>query len=128
MKMLSLDDAIKAVMMLLNCETDTDKVWSCDVINNLQNAPSVTDVEPTQKWISVKDRLPELTWQAESDDFLIDYSEYVVVLSEGRNRSPKIGSYVREGLRERWEDKDYDPIHDVTHWMPLPEPPKRGKE
>lgn len=50
MKMLSLDDAIKAVTMLLDYETDIDKVWSCDVINNLQHAPSVTDVEPMQKW------------------------------------------------------------------------------
>ena len=86
----------------------------CDAIN------AVEDVNAVDGWISVKDRLPELTRQVESDDFLIDYSEYVVVLSEGRNHFPKIGRYAREGLRERWEDKDYDPIPDVTHWMPLP--------
>lgn len=49
MKMLSLDDAIRAVTMLLDCETDADMVWSCDVINNLQNAPSVTDIEPPEE-------------------------------------------------------------------------------
>lgn len=87
-------------------------------LEDIKNAPTVGG------WISVKDRLPELTRQVESDDFLIDYSEYVVVLSEGRNHFPKIGRYAREGLRERWEDKDYDPIPDVTHWMLLPEKPK----
>ena len=56
MKMLSLDDAIKAVTMLLDNEDDTDKIWSCDVINNLKNAPSVTDVPPVRhgRWVPVK--------------------------------------------------------------------------
>ncbi len=49
MKMLSLDDAIKAVTMLLDCEDDTEMIRSCDVINNLKHAPSLTDVADTDK-------------------------------------------------------------------------------
>lgn len=56
------------------------------------------------QWISVKDRLPEcgvevITFRCESG-FSI----------ESRN---ELGFYF-----------DYDILDDVTHWMPLPEPPK----
>ena len=55
MKMLSLDDAIHAVTMLLDDENDIDKVWSCDVINNLKYAPSVMDAEPVRhgRWVNI---------------------------------------------------------------------------
>lgn len=49
MKILTLDDAVRAVKMLLDDEDDLDLIWSSDIINNLENAPSVReerDLEP----------------------------------------------------------------------------------
>lgn len=62
------------------------------------------------KWIPVTERLPEE-----------DGCEYLVVVN-GINRFVSIAVYEEEG----WFIEVYpdwkDPI--VTHWMPLPEPPK----
>lgn len=67
------------------------------------------------KWISVKDRLPDegklvLTFNAEQkgyDDYCLDY---VILI----NTEPT--GYI-------WAcDLNYD----VTHWMPLPEPPNES--
>ena len=83
------------------------------------------------KWINVKDRLPE-------DDYL---KEYLVmckteggVLPEGCYKFIKIASYLPPYPKDKhilgntgyWEVCDYDcsiPFT-ITHWMPLPEPPK----
>ena len=55
-----------------------------------------------QKWISVEERLPE------SDGFYLTYREDDV----------RVTWYGSGGLwRHIWNN-------DVTHWMPLPEPPK----
>ena len=60
-----------------------------------------------QEWISVKDRLPEesgeyLAYCGEYDGICVLY--YEVLKTKGK-------------WRTKWKD-------DVTHWMPLPEPPK----
>ena len=68
------------------------------------------------KWISVGDRLPEI-------------GDEVLVLTEFKDI--RIYSYMRidqETADVVWED-DYghwEEIASVTHWMPLPEPPKEG--
>ena len=67
------------------------------------------DVVPKSNWISVKDRLPEkntrvlcyFKFEPESPD----------VISENTYHSG--GLWLSEGSK-------------VTHWMPLPEPPKKG--
>ena len=59
-----------------------------------------------QEWISVKERLPE-----ESGDYLVYCGEYdgiCVLHYEVLKTKGKWGS--------KWKE--------VTHWMPLPEPPK----
>ena len=62
-----------------------------------------------QEWISVKDRLPEE-----------DYT-FVLVLVETWKRTVGVALYAEHGF--------YNPLAadvqmNVTHWMPLPEPPK----
>ena len=63
------------------------------------------------KWISVNDRLPE-------------YDKWGLVTD---------GTYVQEGRREKtdssgehWQVRNAVTIESkkITHWMPLPEPPK----
>lgn len=63
-------------------------------------------------WISVKDRLPELRYGNRSDCVLICYE----------NGSVSIGIYYAD---IDWADlTDDDMWRSVTHWMPLPKPPK----
>lgn len=80
----------------------------------------VVEITPTvlakQEWISVKDRLP-------------NRGERVLCFmkSSGKNQNDTISDNVYNGIlvgsnppRYVWEwNGDY-----VTHWMPLPEPPK----
>ena len=75
------------------------------------------------KWISVEERLPELTQQIEDDSFLIDYSEDVLVLRR-KTCSCEVCRLVVDLGKTKWEDRMFDEITGVTHWMPLPEPPK----
>lgn len=73
------------------------------------------------EWISVKDRLPELELaEAKAND--IDILRCLAFI---KNRRAQNGAYVGQA----WFDGEYfiDSdciILDVTHWMPLPEPPK----
>lgn len=73
-------------------------------------------------WISVKDRLPEISdalfankcWLA-TDGNRVHELRYV------RNRYAK----TEKGRAPRWEDMSGRLAHmEVTHWQPLPEPPK----
>lgn len=62
------------------------------------------------KWISVKDRLPD------------EFAQYLCIVI----RPISGGIYVRETM-VLWCDYDHSWGCDnviVTHWMPLPEPPK----
>ena len=64
------------------------------------------------KWISVEERLPEKMYSA-----CLVYSDgYIQVACWSHDKMGwDVWFYV---------DGEYDP--DVTHWMPLPEPPKEG--
>ena len=67
-----------------------------------------------QKWISVADRLPE-----NRDDVLVCRTWWNV------KRNPQIGWY--NDVSQEWEileSDGYYPCNKVTHWMPLPQPPK----
>jgi hypothetical protein len=78
-----------------------------------------------QEWISVEERLPDLeggvrTW----GDLRIQPS--VRVLCACKQKNGKV--FVKEGYCEMWGSrvvwKIPGSIDSVTHWMPLPEPPK----
>lgn len=65
--------------------------------------------ETAQGWISVKDRLPE------------DGEDVVVIARTGIPYWYRV-AYLK---RRRWMRDNGQRIYDtVTHWMPLPEPPK----
>ena len=88
------------------------------------------------EWISVKERLPE------SDG---DYLCYCPVLNIGGKDIPRYEVYGftikaeeiydlkmtgHKGAAWYWYDSEYGycATKSVTHWMPLPEPPKGGCE
>lgn len=74
-----------------------------DARETISNFPAA-DVAPVRhgKWISVKDRLPEPTY---------------CVLVVGAYGEMEIDALGTDG---EWMGM----VEDVTHWMPLPEPPK----
>ena len=61
-----------------------------------------------QKWIPVTERLPE---------------EYTTVLVCGEDGVEPGRFYGKSGFWT-YDQYEQDPIFAVTHWMPLPEPPK----
>lgn len=86
---------------------------------NDNNAINGTDVQPVDRWISVKDRLPE---------------ENILVLCYARSTTGEGNNYFLGALAhgEFWFLKVNDIGHvscpvlhwEVTHWQPLPESPK----
>lgn len=73
------------------------------------------------EWISVKDRLPEITHivrdngDGYSDDVLMLFTDGTIEVIEFE---------LRDGVVETGHGNSLDI---VTHWMPLPEPPKEEK-
>jgi hypothetical protein len=73
-----------------------------------------------EQWISVEKRLPE-SWSQHGTIYLSD--KVLVYDGEGiyTTRYFKEYSRIDNGLiRESWQEFD-----DITHWMPLPSPPKK---
>ena len=79
-----------------------------DMVDSIIEKCFATDNNVGDKWISVKDRLPE------SRDFVLGYMSF----GEYRTLKWKNETHRWEGLLVDYE-MDF-----VTHWMPLPQPPK----
>ena len=75
------------------------------------------------KWIPVTERLPEERINPNTRDF-----EYVLCVTIwGDVRPFKYGTPIGQKEAHFWNGAGYVDAY-VTHWMPLPEPPKDGEE
>lgn len=106
------------------CE-DLETLPCCDTYEG-QAEYLIANGVTVQEWISVEDRLPE------------DSGYYLVVYRDKYNGSISIAfdMYVKCNVGEWWESEFACDItkqflwaaklqeQEVTHWMPLPEPPK----
>ena len=131
-------------------EAESRIMWSSSaaaVYELIRDAPAA-DVATMQKWISVKDRLPEPeqevfvyvrskisnynyvccamhvpeNWYRQSSDFCWDFECCDEYDEEQDDYIVKQGWY--ESIHN-WDDYSVVGIEDiVTHWMPIPEPPK----
>lgn len=119
------EDAIKELREVYEYEYPTasgdfDEYASHDVPNVLRNMPSA-DVQSV-KWISVKDRLPE-----------IGRSVLVAVNINAKLNLPFRTDFTPE-IRIGWLDDngkwglqfDSADRDEILYWQPLPEPPKDG--
>ena len=79
---------------------------------NFINEVEAADVQPVNQWISCKDKMPE---------------HGVTVLIYAGNHMIMLAWYDKDMEYFYICDSDYkyNPL-DVTHWQPLPEPPKEG--
>ena len=82
------------------------------------------------EWISVKDRTPEEgvpVWVIESDYQGPIIMEYNYVVGEDHDFWAWCRVYDVPGYyKGKWhsDSAEHDDDYEVTHWMPLPEPPK----
>lgn len=80
-----------------------------------------------QEWISVKDRLPVLHIDdyEEPDgsrvQFEVSEDQWVFTASGHKTKA----RYETGAVFQGWVGDYGETIRDVTHWMPLPQPPKR---
>lgn len=89
------------------------------VLELLDAADTIEALEAAHpKWISVKDRLPEDNLNVLV--YAIGDNENSVIAMTGYTH--KMYGYNIEGWRSPWQYFFYE--YKITHWMPLPEPPK----
>ena len=90
----------------------------------MREQESLAEKQATSEWVSVKERLPD---NKEHDWVLAQ-----VVEDNGFMHIPKVMEYRQN--RDDWFEETYGWLsaHNgafiVTHWMPLPTPPKEGQE
>lgn len=79
-----------------------------------ENVAQLGEVQP--KWISVDERMPEReVLAANFAPRTYGYKEYIIgYVSEEKCTEPG----------KCFATNDYEILYNVTHWMPLPEPPK----
>lgn len=92
---------------------------ACVYIRDKLEEENPADVEPVRRWIPCSERLPDLIPCKAGTA----YSEKVIVWTTGRKAMVCVWDgkdwFVPYGFWEVWGK-------DVTHWMPLPEPPEEG--
>ena len=90
----------------------TNLVWAAimAIERDVRDMPAA-DVAPVQNWISVKDSSPEA-------------GGYVVCIAK-RNPFSRFMPMVAKIEKNGWVNPITEQyISDVSHWMPIPEPPK----
>ena len=98
------------------CNTTMEEVQAVDTGELMP----ITNLPTPAKWISVKDRLPE-----EGQDCIF-YVDFVDKWDGGSERInfQEIGVF---NGKDRFYHRSHTDLDRVTHWMPLPAPPKEEK-
>lgn len=123
-KYIERDELVNRIKQNVNLNDPDEQEWIVDeCIRQAHAMPSVNVGE----WISVDERLPDLE-TTRSDGYHRPKS--VRVLCACEQRSGKV--FVKEGYYELFSNKACwripGSIDSVTHWMPLPEPPKGAEQ
>ena len=130
-KYIKLEDLMKFPIRLDHYDKEHDsKDFIYGIETVLEYAENLQTTDIVQEWISVKDKLPEK-----------DGAYLVTTNSFGDRQSVKLRWFAKDGenvdaydlagQKDVWYLYDiecgYVSIKTVTHWMPLPEPPKKEK-
>jgi hypothetical protein len=103
-----------------DCEYCEDRDACIDYLKNSMADHLIANGVTVQEWISVKDRLPD---NKENGWVLAQ-----VVEDNGFMHIPKVMEY-RQQINDWFEEtygwlSEHNGAFTVTHWMPLPQPPK----
>ena len=83
----------------------------------------VKDNDVPNKWVPVSERLPEDDLPKDSKVKTIK----VLVLYKTSMGVPVVRTQIRQkGCRYHRDEWSWSKFEPITHWMPLPEPPKEG--
>jgi hypothetical protein len=83
------------------------------------------DAEEKNKWISVKVKLPDCDNEDTGRGVEVSATVQIFGIASDGGYAQSIGDYCDEGTwRHYGGDYDFMYIEEVTHWMPLPTPPK----
>lgn len=106
-------DALEAMM---TCRSLTS-VARLEAVNHIMPIPAA-DVEPKQRWIPVTERLPKAECGEGQSVLTVDVcGEQRVLYFDGGNWCWPTGEALKTSRS-----------FPVTHWMPLPEPPKENPD
>lgn len=96
---------------------DFDQTQSKKMLEKLQKAQEELDEMKRSGWIGVKDRLPKQT----------DPGTKVIFITE--KSGVYVGCYYESDACHKFDGwySAFARIENVTHWMPLPEPPKEDE-
>lgn len=106
-----------------NCKPEKPCVANCfECMADHLIAHGVT----VQQWIPVSERLPDRALCKTFEDEVSRYPMFLVMIS---------GAHYPTALFYNWQNNEWFEInydyttfvYSVTHWMPLPEPPKEGE-
>ena len=92
--------------------------------NNIDEFGQLYEEVTKPHWISVEDELPKIE---EADCEWVGSKDVLAILWNGEM---SVGRYERENStgEHYWVLYNIDKDHQVTHWMSLPAPPKKGDE
>lgn len=116
----------RSALLEQECFMDDDNGFRCSVVLSIdvRNAPAV-DEGP--KWISVEDRLPEDLPENKEKRIIPCLVSLESTYPNGKpntqKRQRQLRYYGSKGWVWEWSRIGASRI---THWMPLPEPPKEG--
>lgn len=111
-------DKMRSLKSRFRAKNDWDSGYDtaiAEAFEHIKRVP-VADVQPVNQWISVKDRLPE-----KEQRVLVFYK---VIGEKNRIHNDVIATNWRKSNGDFIPFEDYE----ITHWMPLPEPPKDGEQ
>ena len=103
-----LNETVSKYATVMQCRAARDAISRAAKV--LESLPAA-DVEPVKQWIPVYDELPEV-------------GGYVVCIAK-RNPFSRFMPMVARIEKNGWVNPTTEQyISEVTHWMPIPEPPK----
>ena len=112
------DVIIKGMEMPENC-TKCFMLRNCNLRVPTEGRNNDCPLRPAPEWISVEERLLD-EWR--------EVLAYMPIHSDEKNpHMIRICWYIGNG---KWRETEYGEIVElrITHWMPLPEPPKGGAD
>ena len=133
MEYISREEAIKELWEVYEHEYPTasgdfDEYASHDVPNTLRNIP-FADVQPINPLVKIEERVPDVSGNylcyLATGEFEVLYFDREIEDDEYNDDYP-FGVWNTYPSEDGGECREWIEVLEVTHWMPLPEPPKDG--